>query len=115
MDIWGHLNSQETRDRLEPLFQSIGRVEVPLRSDIPYGGTGFVEGRNSFTTNRHVARLFADGLGTRLTYHAGGSALDFQRERDSLIPDPSMLVRVTQVVMIHPYWDMALLKSSRVA
>lgn len=110
MDIWEHLNQPAVHARLEPLFTSIGRIELPTNHDIPYGGTGFVVGPNLLMTNRHVARLFTDGLGTRLTYHTGGSAIDFKREDGTPISDTSALLQVTGVVMIHPYWDMALLK-----
>jgi endonuclease G len=110
MDIWSHLNTDEVHARLEPLFPSIGRIELPATPTIPYGGTGFVVGPNLLMTNRHVARLFADGLGTRITYHTGGSAIDFKREDGTPPTDTSAHVDVTGVLMIHPYWDMALLK-----
>jgi hypothetical protein len=61
----------EVHARLEPLFTSIGRIELPTNPSIPYGGTGFVVGPNLLMTNRHVARLFTEGLGMHLTYHGG--------------------------------------------
>ncbi len=60
---WEHLNSPAMHDRLEATLPSIGRVEVPLLQDVPYGGTGFVVGPNLLMTNRHVAALFTRGLG----------------------------------------------------
>jgi endonuclease G len=109
MDEWVHLNKPEVHARLEPLFPSIGRIELPMTPNIPYGGTGFVVGPNLLMTNRHVARLFAEGVGTYLTYQPGSSAVDFKREDGTSETDTSALVKVTGVVMIHPYWDMALL------
>jgi endonuclease G len=60
-------------------------------------------------TNRHVAEIFSTGLGTRnLRFRPGAKAgADFLRERDR---DGSIPVGVREVVMIHPYWDMAILK-----
>jgi endonuclease G len=110
MDEWAHLNKPEIHSRLDPLFPSIGRVELPNNSDIPYAGTGFVVGDGLLMTNRHVARIFTDGLGMHLRYHTGGSAVDFKREDGVPASDTSARVKVTDVVMIHPYWDMALLK-----
>lgn len=110
MDDWQHLNKPDIHHRLEPLFPSIGRIELPLSPTIPYGGTGFVVGSDLLMTNRHVARLFSEGLGSRITYHAGGSAVDFLREDGLPDPEPETLLRVIGVVMVHPFWDMALLK-----
>jgi endonuclease G len=110
MDEWAHLNKPDIHHRLEALFPSIGRIELPLTPTIPYGGTGFVVGSNLLMTNRHVARLFSEGVGSRITYHAGGSAVDFLREDGLPDPDPGTLLRVIGVVMVHPFWDMALLK-----
>ncbi|MES0133605.1 DNA/RNA non-specific endonuclease [Mesorhizobium sp. M0016] len=87
---------------------SVGRIELPHHPSLPYGGTGFVVGENLLMTNRHVAEIFTSGLGDRkLTFKSGLSAgIDFVRERDSVA---STVLAVRKVVMIHPYWDMALL------
>jgi len=60
-------------------------------------------------TNRHVAELFASGLGQRrLELHPGRQvAVDFKRE---IVPSKPKLLSVERVVMIHPCWDMALLQ-----
>lgn len=107
---WTHLNAATIKARLEPAMASIGRVELP-NSTIPYGGTGFVVGDGLVMTNRHVARLFTHGVGRReLRYRPGDAALDFVRERDTPDDDESTLIDVRDVVMVHPYWDMALLR-----
>ena len=109
LDDWRHLNQPTVHARLSPQFPSIGRVEVPLLMQVPYGGTGFVVGENLLMTNRHVAQLFTKGLGTHLVYTPGGSAIDFKRE-EGATHDASSRITVTSVVMIHPYWDMALVR-----
>lgn len=88
------------------MLPSIGRIELPGRTEIPYGGTGFVVGAGLIMTNRHVAGIFAQGLGDRnLDFISGGSAgIDFRRD-----PSEGQTLKVRRVVMIHPYWDMALL------
>lgn len=104
---WGHLNEPEARSLLQPLFASIGRIELPT-STLAYGGTGFVVGDGLVMTNRHVAQLFANGLGDRrIRFRAGDAAVDFKREEGR---SESETLAVREVVMIHPFWDMALLR-----
>ena len=108
---WLHLNERTVRGRVEPLFPAIGRVELPNSLRIPYGGTGFIVGPSLLMTNRHVAELFTDGYGSRhLIYHAGDAAVHFRRHKDDPEDDRTTYVEVKKVVMIHPYWDMALLQ-----
>jgi endonuclease G, mitochondrial len=61
--LWLHLNDADTKARLTRLAKSIGRIEVP-GSKYPYGGTGFVVGQGLVMTNRHVAEIFTEGVGT---------------------------------------------------
>jgi endonuclease G len=63
VDPWRKLNDAAVKDRLNPLLPLIGRIELPPPSPIPYGGTGFIVGDGLMATNRHVARLFSEGLG----------------------------------------------------
>jgi len=107
---WTHLNTPEVRSRISPLLRSVGRVEVPSMHSIPFAGTGFIVGANLLMTNRHVARLFAEGVGTRyLSYTPGDAAVDFKREADMEEDDRTAHFVVHKVIMIHPYWDMSLL------
>lgn len=106
---WISLNEDGPRHRLERTFASIGRVELPGHPKVPYGGTAFMVGPNLLMTNRHVAELFANGLGTRGLHFIPGRAagVDFLRERETLQHTP---VAVVELVLIHPYWDMALFR-----
>jgi endonuclease G, mitochondrial len=103
-----HLGKKGARARIQAALPAIGRVELPDHPSLPYGGTGFVVGDDLLMTNRHVAELFATGLGREtLSFIPGQSAaVDFLRERDR--PE-SLLFQIRRVAMVHPYWDMALL------
>ena len=103
-----HLGKKSARARIQAALPAIGRVELPDHPSLPYGGTGFVVGDDLLMTNRHVAELFATGLGREtLSFIPGQSAaVDFLRERDR--PD-SLMFQIGRVAIVHPYWDMALL------
>lgn len=107
---WAHLNADAPRNLLQSTFASIGRIEL-INMPWTYGGTAFVVGPDLLMTNRHVARLFSEGVGERtIRFHRGDAAVDFKREIDSAEDDRSACFQVREVVMIHPYWDMALLR-----
>jgi len=77
---------------------------------LPYAGTGFVVGQGLIATNRHVAQIFAQGLGLTIRYRAGDAAIDFKRQVDAPDDERTAYLSVRAVEMIHPYWDMALLR-----
>lgn len=108
---WSHWDGA-VRTRLETAIPAIGRIELPDNPLVPYGGTGFVVGSNVIMTNRHVAELFARGLGAQtIAFRSGqAAAVDFKRERNTEERDRSAFCTVREVLMIHPYWDMALLR-----
>jgi DNA/RNA endonuclease G (NUC1)/S1-C subfamily serine protease len=107
-DSWSYLNAPEMKSLLGSKFGSIGRVEVPNSLLLPYAGTGFVVGDGLLMTNRHVAQLFSRGLGLKIFYTAGDAAVGFGREAGPG-DDPAALT-VVKVELVHPYWDMALLR-----
>jgi endonuclease G len=107
---WLSLNAPEVKARINPLLPLIGRVELPRSQVIPYAGTGFIVGKGLIATNRHVAQLFSQGLGLTISYNAGDGAIDFKREVNTKDDDRSAYLKVIGVEMIHPFWDMALLR-----
>jgi endonuclease G, mitochondrial len=109
-DPWTRLNAPEVRARITPLLRSVGRIELPTNPQYPYGGTAFVVGSNLMLTNRHVARLFSNGLGLEIQYRPGDAALDFRQEYGQPAGGASVLLEVVRVEMIHPFWDMAILR-----
>lgn len=108
---WAHLSSGNLRSRIEECFLSVGRINVPGMPSLPYAGTGFVVGDGLLMTNRHVAHIFARGLGTQsVGFRSGQTAkIDFYHENGQTTSDSLV---VDDVLMIHPWWDMALLKVS---
>jgi endonuclease G, mitochondrial len=102
-----HFGGEAVRTTIEAAVPAIGRIELPDHPSLPYGGTGFVVGDGLLMTNRHVAELFAQGIGRdELSFRTGQTAaIDFLRERDGA---ESRLFAIERVVMVHPYWDMAL-------
>jgi endonuclease G len=107
---WVSLNDDVVKRRIASLLPLIGRVEVPSSPILPYAGTGFVVGRGLIATNRHVAQIFAQGLGLTIRYRAGDAAIDFKRQIDAPDDENTAYLSVRTVEMIHPYWDMALLR-----
>ena len=107
---WTHFVEPANRTNIERAIRSIGRVELPDNVSIPFGGTAFVVGPRLLMTNRHVAELFAAGLGSSVMFRSGQTAgWDYRRELRSPPGDGTML-KVERIVMIHPFWDMALLQ-----
>jgi endonuclease G len=109
-DPWVSLNDDVIKKRIASLLPLIGRVEVPSSPILPYAGTGFVVGQGLIATNRHVAQLFSQGRGLTIRYRAGDAAIDFKRQIDAPDDDRTAYLSVRAVEMIHPYWDMALLR-----
>jgi len=108
-DKWLDLNEGPVHQRLTAAIPAIGRIDLPGQTQIPYGGTGFIVGPGLLMTNRHVAQIFASGLGAGPIIFRPGwqSAIDFLHERGQSGTD---VLRVRGVRMIHPFWDMALLE-----
>ncbi len=107
--LWIKLTDDKTiRTRIESKIPFVGRIELPGNRRYPYGGTGFVVGKDLIMTNRHVAEIFAQGLGDRrLDFLPGEKAgINFIKELGN---DSGATLLVRRVVLIHPYWDMALL------
>lgn len=108
---WEGLGDDSIRRRLEDAILRVGRVEVPQRPGAPqYGGTGFRVGEDLLMTNRHVAEIFTLGLGIKnLSFKPSWTAgVNFRKE---VVATPDVKdLEVTEVVMMHPFWDMALLR-----
>ena len=107
--FWAELGSQNLKPKLEESIASIGRLELPDDWSRKYGGTAFVVGEGLLMTNRHVARLFSFRRGSR-TVLFQRSEIDFRREVPRRGQIPPTAFDVEDVLLVHPYWDMAILK-----
>jgi hypothetical protein len=105
-----YLNAAERKKAIAGFFPAIGRIELAPPSVVPFVGTGFVVADGLLMTNRHVAEVFSQGLGNRITYRTGAGSVNFRRQVDTSADDNSQSLKVVAVEMIHPYWDMALLR-----
>ncbi len=102
---------EQSRSKIENAIRSIGRVDFTGMPAILYAGTAFIVGPGILMTNRHVAELFATGPGYKqLQFISGRTAsVDLKQEVSS---SESVPLQVTEVLLIHPYWDCALLRVS---
>lgn len=107
---WARLNDLEVKARMEAAIAAVGRVELVESGTVTPLGTGFLVGQNLLLTNRHVAYEFAVGTGTRfIGLHSENACVNFGREIGNP-DDTTRSFRIVSVVMMHPYWDIALLK-----
>jgi endonuclease G len=112
-DPWGHFGRRDIRQQLQGVIPSVAMIQMPGHPRGPHGGTGFVVGPDLVMTNRHVAEQFASGLGRRCRMNGGQRVrCEFRQEHANPRTDP---VLVDRVLMIHPHWDMALLRAPGVA
>lgn len=106
--LWTRLNDAAVKTRIEKAIRASGRIELKTGSRL-YGGTGFVVADGLLMTNRHVAELFALGLGDREIVFKPGydPGFDLKRERGGRA---GQRLEIARVRLIHPYWDCALLE-----
>ncbi|MCP4003745.1 MAG: hypothetical protein GY725_06070 [bacterium] len=107
---WKHLHSSATKKKIDAVIPSVGRINTPGMPSLPYAGTGFVVGRGLLMTNRHVANVFGNGVGVgglRFTTGGDSSNINFRHERGSTNGTP---FEIEKILLIHPFWDMALLR-----
>lgn len=94
---------------------AVGRVNLPeLVPAAPYGGTGFFVGDGLLMTNRHVAKLFIEGVGAKgqLSFHSNRDAnvSPAYEVGDAETDATSSRFEMIEPLLVHPYWDMALLR-----
>ena len=106
---WLHFNGDPIRKNILAAIPAAGRIGLPGHPLLPYCGTGFVVGPDLVMTNRHVAEIFCSGLGyDGLSFTPGQQPrIDLRCERDRA---DSIDLRLAAPVIIHPEWDMALLR-----
>lgn len=110
--LWPELNEIEVRALLETVCKATGRIEYSSGAEFKAYGTGFLVADDLIMTNRHVADIFSmpvQGFGHFLKF--GYTArINFCREKSRWDTDPSCTTLVTEVIMLHPWFDLALLR-----
>lgn len=71
------------RDRIEPLFARVGRIDLEGLAGLPYVGTGWIVDAGVVITNRHVAETFARRDGARFTFRMGGNGRPLRASFDT--------------------------------
>ncbi len=102
------LELENSRATIERAISCVGRLESSDQS-FPFLSTAFMVGENVALTTRHVAETFTVGIGdTKLRFRDNRNVwINFKAETSDGDSDRAA---VTEVVFIHPYWDVAALR-----
>lgn len=92
------------RNRVQPMIDSIGRIETTTRRS--HAGTGFLVADGLLATNRHVLGILT--LGAEVL-PAGTAQVVFKQE-SGLVNRPEDVVPLDGVAAIHPRLDLVLLR-----
>jgi len=93
--------------------QAVGRLALdPTSPTRPYLGTGVMVGRELMLTNRHVAEAFVLGRGQERLWLYPDLVVqaDLRQEIVDLPMFGPVLLQVRGVVLVHPHWDLAVLR-----
>lgn len=113
--FWNSLNDDAIRSRLGTAIRATCRIENKVDGKHMQVGTGFLVDRDLVMTNRHVASAFVVGVGTAPSHVWASPAADLPRvnfRREGGRPDGAeeASIEITGPVMMHPYFDLALLR-----
>jgi len=109
---WTHYDKPEIREKFHTAIPAVGRIGLRPAVGLTFAGTGFIVGQDLLMTNRHVAKLFASGVGSRDLRFTHDADVNFLHERDN---PGTISFDLVEIVMIHPWWDMALLRVAGLA
>jgi endonuclease G, mitochondrial len=104
---WKDLNDQ--RPLIEPLIRGIGRLDLIGHPKLTYAGTAFLCGERRLITNRHVAQIFTEGIGSaQLSFTSGITpSIDLKQEVGSTI---SLEAKIIAPILVLEEWDIAVLE-----
>lgn len=104
---WEHYDDEAIRACFHAAIPAVGRIGVQPAEGLPFAGTGFLVAKDLLMTNRHVAQLFANGLGMQNLQFTRDADVNFLQEHEN---PGAEFFDVVAIVMIHPWWDTALLR-----
>lgn len=106
---WKHL--EQSRELLQDIIPSVGRVDLDNHHTFPWCGTAFLVGDGIAMTNRHVAAVFASLQGREWKIMSGVKAkVDYREEYQRDKPEE---FKVDKVLGVHPTYDLALLSVAK--
>jgi len=110
--LWADL--KDVRDRIKESIRRVGRVEVSNDPNLDWLGTGWLAGKDTIITNRHVAVEFSrPGNDNTWTFRAPLTAsLNLRAELNSEAP---LTFKVISIVGIHENHDLAVLRVEQVS
>ncbi|MDA0161313.1 serine protease [Solirubrobacter ginsenosidimutans] len=95
------------RESIDGVIRAVARVEVTPPPNSRWVATGFLVAPGVLMTNRHVTKAFAAGDGVEVTLGADTRArVDYAAEHAAVT---SVRLDVTDVLGIHPEYDLALI------
>jgi V8-like Glu-specific endopeptidase len=102
------LELEKSRAVIEDAIGCVGRLETSDKT-YPFLSTAFLVAESVILTTRHVVETFAVGIGDKqLRFRDDRKVwINFKAEKDE---DESDCAAVTQILFIHPYWDVAALR-----
>jgi V8-like Glu-specific endopeptidase len=110
--LWADLKN--VRERIKDSIRRVGRIEVLNDPSLDWLGTGWLAGKDTVLTNRHVAVEFSRrGDEGTWTFRAPlGANLNFHAELGSEAP---LTFKVLSIVGIHENHDLAVLRVEQVS
>lgn len=111
--LWQALNDPAAHEVLSRVCKATGRIEFTSGGVFINAGTGFFVGENLVMTNRHVAEAFSVAFpGFGIFLRPGFQArINLCREAQRNDADPTRTRAVVAVEMLHPWFDLALLRT----
>jgi S1-C subfamily serine protease len=102
---------EAVRTKIQAVFPSVGRIEVPGHPEVEWLGTGFLVADDVVMTNRHVAVEFCRQKGAHWVFEPPiKPRIDYSEELGTTAPAEFNL---TEVIGVHETYDFALMRVSR--
>ncbi|MCB1400935.1 MAG: trypsin-like peptidase domain-containing protein [Rhodobacteraceae bacterium] len=110
--LWPELTEAPVQSVIAQVAKATGRIEFSGGAEFRNAGSGFLVGDRLIATNRHVAEIFCvefAGFGSFLRPQFS-ARINFCREARRWDTNPTRTFLITRVEMMHPWFDLALLR-----
>lgn len=106
--LWLHLNESPQHEAIVQALPSVATLNLN-KNGVRYVGTGFLVGNDLLITNRHNVDGIIEGVGTKSLKIRSGASVKANFGKEILGVAQSDF-SMSEPVMVHPYWDIALLR-----